>query len=255
MDRRPRLRKWQAHRCPPPRSMRAGISLGADGRVAQLRAQRAARVEAAAARRVDRARDVAGQDDPLAAQLRVGHRDGRHERLRCTGAPGWRNRSRAVGQLGDPPEVHDRDPVADVLDDAHVVGDEHVGQAELALERLEQVEDLGLDRHVERRHRLVADDEVRLEDERPGDADALALAAARTRAGSAGRGTAAGRPCPSSARPWRAARRRVPRPWMRRPSPMLSPIGVARVEAGVRVLEDDLHPAPVRLERRALDRR
>ena len=45
----------------------------------------------------------------------------------------------------------------------------------------------------------------------------------------------------------------LPRPWMRRPSPMLSPIGCARVEAGVRVLEDDLHPAPVRLERGALD--
>ena len=82
-----------------------------------------------------------------------------------------------VGQLGDPAEVHDRDPVADVLDDAHVVGDEDVGQAELALELLEQVQDLRLDRHVERGHRLVADDEVRLEDERPGDADALPLAA------------------------------------------------------------------------------
>ena len=56
----------------------------------------------------------------------------------------------AVGQLGDPAEVHDRHAVADVLDDAHVVGDEHVGQAELALELLEQVEDLRLDRHVER---------------------------------------------------------------------------------------------------------
>ena len=131
------------------------------------------------------------QDDPLAAQLRVGHRDGRHERLRCTGAPGRRNSVAPVGQLGDPAEVHDRDPIADVLDDAHVVGDEHVGQPELALELLEQVEDLRLDRHVERRDRLVADDQVRLEDQRPGDADALALAAARTRAGSAARGTAA----------------------------------------------------------------
>ena len=32
---------------------------------------------------------------------------------------------------------------------------------------------------------------------------------------------------------------------MRSPSPMLSPMGVARVERRVRVLEDDLHPAPV----------
>ena len=41
-----------------------------------------------------------------------------------------------VGELGDAAQVHHRDPVADVLDDAHVVGDEHVGQPELALEVL-----------------------------------------------------------------------------------------------------------------------
>ena len=83
----------------------------------------------------------------------------------------------AVGQLGDAPEVHDRDAVADVLDDAHVVGDEDVRQPEFALEVLEQVQDLGLDGDVERGDRLVADDEVRLEDERAGDPDPLALAA------------------------------------------------------------------------------
>ena len=61
--------------------------------------------------------------------------------------------------------------------DREVVGDEEVGQAELLLQLLQQVDDLRLDRHVERRHRLVADDEVRLDRERAGDADALALAA------------------------------------------------------------------------------
>ena len=103
-----------------------------------------------------------------------------------------------VGQLGDPAEVHHRDPVADVLDDAHVVGDEQVGQAELALELLEQVQDLGLDRHVERRHGLVADDEVGLEDERAGDADALALAARELVRVAAGVVRLRGRPGPSS---------------------------------------------------------
>ena len=42
---------------------------------------------------------------------------------------------------------------------------------------IEQVQDLALDRDVERRHGLVADDEVRVERQRAGDADALALAA------------------------------------------------------------------------------
>ena len=45
------------------------------------------------------------------------------------------------------------------------------------LQVLEQVEDLRLDRDVERGDRLVADDEVRVQGERARDADALALAA------------------------------------------------------------------------------
>jgi hypothetical protein len=45
------------------------------------------------------------------------------------------------------------------------------------LQVLQQVDDLRLDRHVERRHRLVADDQLRAPGQRPGDADALALAA------------------------------------------------------------------------------
>ena len=45
------------------------------------------------------------------------------------------------------------------------------------LQPFEQVDDAGLDADVERRHRLVEHDETRLEGQRPGDADALALAA------------------------------------------------------------------------------
>ena len=45
------------------------------------------------------------------------------------------------------------------------------------LEIVEQVQDLRLDRDVERADRFVADDEVGVERERAGDADALALAA------------------------------------------------------------------------------
>ena len=45
------------------------------------------------------------------------------------------------------------------------------------LKDLQQVDDLGLDRNVERRDRLVGDDELRLDRERTSDTDALALAA------------------------------------------------------------------------------
>ncbi len=135
-------------------------------------------MEAAAGRRVDRARDVALEDDPPALPLgdRVRDRDRRQQR------PGVRVARRAVEllrrpELDDLAQVHDRHPVADVLHDRQVVGDEQVGQPESGAQVGQEVEDLGLDRHVERRDRLVADDELRLDGERPGDADALALAA------------------------------------------------------------------------------
>ncbi len=80
-------------------------------------------------------------------------------------------------ELDDLAEVHDRDPVRDLADDREVVGDEDVGQVEVVLEVLQQVEDLRLNRDVERRHRLVADDQLRLQRDRAGDADPLPLAA------------------------------------------------------------------------------
>ena len=62
-------------------------------------------------------------------------------------------------------------------DDGEVVGDEQVGEVELALQVLEQVDDLSLDRDVERRDGLVGDDEVGVEGEGTGEADPLPLAA------------------------------------------------------------------------------
>src|SRR5439155_1767155 len=66
---------------------------------------------------------------------------------------------------------------ADMLDDGDVVGDEEVGKPELLLQIAEQVDDLRLNRDVERRNRLVADDKPRVERQRAGNADALALSA------------------------------------------------------------------------------
>ena len=82
-----------------------------------------------------------------------------------------------VGDLDDPAEVHHRDAIARVAHHRQVVGDEDEAQVELVLELVEQVEHLRLDRHVERRHRLVEHDHLRTERQRPGDADALALTA------------------------------------------------------------------------------
>ena len=51
----------------------------------------------------------------------------------------------ARARLDDAPGLHHRHLVGDALDDADVVGDEQVGQAEFALQLLGQVEDLRLD--------------------------------------------------------------------------------------------------------------
>ena len=56
------------------------------------------------------------------------------------------------------------------------MGDEHQRQTEAPLQVAQQVQHLRLDRHVERRDRLVGDDELRLDGQRPRNADARALA-------------------------------------------------------------------------------
>src|SRR5438876_152501 len=79
--------------------------------------------------------------------------------------------------LHDPAEVHHGHLVCQIADDAQVVGDEEHGQAVRALQLEQELEDLSLDRDVERGQGLVGDEEVRLHGQRAGDADALALPA------------------------------------------------------------------------------
>ena len=98
-------------------------------------------------------------------------------RIAVYGCSGRTNRSSGRRHLADLAEVHHHDDVRHVLHDRQVVGDEDERDAVLDLEVLEQVEHLRLHRHVERRHRLVADDDLGVEHERPGDRDALGLAA------------------------------------------------------------------------------
>ena len=62
-------------------------------------------------------------------------------------------------------------------DHAQVVGDEDVGELQLALQVAQEVQHLGLDRDVERGDRLVGDDQLRPQRQRPGDPDPLPLAA------------------------------------------------------------------------------
>ena len=72
---------------------------------------------------------------------------------------------------------HDADPVGDLADNAEVMRDEQKRHAALGFQAGEQLQYLRLHGHIERRRRLVGDQQLRLVGERHGDHDALALAA------------------------------------------------------------------------------
>src|SRR5215212_11802919 len=104
--------------------------------------------------------------------------------------PGYRaEKSPRVGMLGvvedlvegprldDPAGIHHPDLVRDVGDDAEVVGDEDDRHPQFALKPLDQAQDLGLDRDVERGGWLVGDQQLRIVCEGEGDHGALAHSA------------------------------------------------------------------------------
>ena len=83
------------------------------------------------------------------------------------------------GRFHNPSQIHHRDPLADMLNHQQVVGNEEIGNAQLLLKLLKGVDDLRLNGYVQRGDRLVADDELGLHRQRPGNADALPLAAGK----------------------------------------------------------------------------
>jgi len=66
--------------------------------------------------------------------------------------------------------------MGDPGDDAEIVGDQQHAEAEIALELGQQAQDLRLHRDVERRGRLVGDQELGVAHQRHGDHDPLAQA-------------------------------------------------------------------------------
>src|SRR5579884_1161654 len=148
------------------------------GRLADIDGDGTARVETAAAGRVHRRGHITGQDDALALAFdpRVRDRHGREQGL-GVGMGGMEIQLVPVGQLDHTAEVHHGHSVTDVAHDAQVVGDEQVRQLQLVLELFQQVDDLGLDRDVQGRDRLVGHDKGGVDRQGAGDANALALTA------------------------------------------------------------------------------
>ncbi len=131
---------------------------------------RASRIEGAAGRQGAEHRDRAVDGvQPLAGRASRNRREQPARVRMLRRAQNLPNRAR----FDDPPGVHDGDAIRRLRDDAEVVRDEQQRQAERPLHFAQQVEDFGLDRDVERRRRLVGDDERRLAGE--GDRDHHAL--------------------------------------------------------------------------------
>ena len=144
-----------------------------------------------------------------------------------------------VRGLDDGAEIHHGDAVGDVLDHREVVRDENIGKPQPLLQVAQQIEDLRANGNVERGDRLVADDQFRFDRERARDRDALALAAGKF-VGVAAHETRLEPDQPQQFLDPRAAFVRwhevMQRQWL---AEDLSDRH-ARIERGVRVLEDDL---------------
>jgi len=77
----------------------------------------------------------------------------------------------------DPSALHDRDPVREAAHRLQVVADEQITQAQPLLQLDQQLEDLGAQRRIQSRGRLVQHEQPRLARQRPRDVHALALTA------------------------------------------------------------------------------
>ena len=78
-------------------------------------------------------------------------------------------------ELNDTPEIHHRYPMAHVLHDLKIMGDEQIAQSQLFLQVPEQVHDLSLNRDIQCTDGLISDDEARGNRQRSCNTDSLAL--------------------------------------------------------------------------------
>jgi hypothetical protein len=78
--------------------------------------------------------------------------------------------------LNDAPRIHDVDPFGVARHHAEIVRDDDERHVEPARQPVHELQDLRLDRHVERSRRLVRDNELGITGDRDRDHDALAHA-------------------------------------------------------------------------------
>tara|TARA_B100001146_G_scaffold224937_1_gene245115 strand:- start:2887 stop:3369 length:483 start_codon:yes stop_codon:yes gene_type:complete len=80
-----------------------------------------------------------------------------------------------LAPLHDPSVLHDHHPIAQVLHDSDVVGDHDDRHPLVLSESVEQTKDLGSHRDIERRQRLVTDEQAGAVHDRSRESDSLTL--------------------------------------------------------------------------------
>ena len=130
---------------------------------------RAACMEMAPRSRIDRTGHVTSEDDALAFscdhRIRNGNRGEQCFGIRMEGIFVERI---PVSQLDDLAQVHHGDAVGNVTYNREIVGNEEIGQTEFVLKIFQQVDDLRLNRNVERGNRLTTNDAIRSRRPRAG---------------------------------------------------------------------------------------
>ncbi len=145
---------------------------------APLRGILAARMEHTAGRQIDGGRQIPFQDDPLFFGMRRRIRHGGEQRVRIR-MQRVAEQFLRFGLFHDMAQIHDAHSVGYIFYHAHVMGDEQKGNLILFAQILQQVDDLGLDGNIQRRNRLVADNNFGIQDQCPRQAGPLPLPAGK----------------------------------------------------------------------------
>lgn len=203
----------------------------------------ASRMKGATRRQFCRIRRIALKPYALTAFLdeRIGHGNRRKQGF---GIRVTRTRIQRLHRSGldDTSGVHDRHASADVFDDAQVMRDKDTGEMTLFPEFGEQVKNLCLYRHVERRHGFVRHDQFGVERQGPGNTDPLALAAAKSMGISphvAGLETDGAQQCGNAVLQFAACGKTVDTQWF---ADYVTD-GHTRVERRLRILKNHLNPS------------
>ncbi len=92
----------------------------------------------------------------------------------------WRAENlRGGARFDDASGLHDGDARGKLRDDGQAVRNQQVRECEIALQILQQFQNLRANGNVERGNRLIRDDQARTEHQRARNADTLALAAGK----------------------------------------------------------------------------